>query len=282
MKFTHQRAVIRQLKLTDSTMRAFGGGQPQRASTVHADILVSASDAVLDALERLIPGAAALARVIASNSEEDGAGGLDISARGLTPDLTVSVYDAEDKTVPLVVFTASAMKAGKVKLRIDQDGEASLVLRPQGLVDDTALLELAGLVCADVWVSVEPAQLSLFDNLDSESNVTELRPSATKPNTRLRKGTQVVPEAPLAFGQGKVEALGGTWSWTRESSQAFVQAVDMLQLDAETLASAVVSEVKRRVGPKVKKAPIGSVDVDLAVRTVSVARGQQAELAEAL
>lgn len=141
--------------IKDATTSATSeSAKPTRFTEVELHLEVDVSQCI-KAMEALFPGADAMCKLIAAESQENK--GLDLRARTGLPEMNVKIWYG-DETEPAVDVVDSPIKA-KVSMRIDQDGDAKIILKPRVKLNNKQLTDMVQLVKAEVKLSLEPSQM---------------------------------------------------------------------------------------------------------------------------
>lgn len=181
-KIEEAGGTLRPLVLRLSTTAPRGkNANPVRVTETDIDVEVTASKAnVWKALDHLFHGIKATCDAIAG---ADDAKGEERTSRGKVGDAVLAIRDTGSEGE--VLFDGAAT-LGKVRVLVDEDGEARARFRARVRVTRGELSRLAESIGDDVLVSVSPAQMDLA-----------LLPEdiEDKPNGRRRKTDALAPQA---------------------------------------------------------------------------------------
>jgi hypothetical protein len=111
------------------------------------------------ALEFLFPGADVYMKTVAGLEH---AKGEDRTARTKLPEMNVRVWYGEGTDEPVFDLAGCPVKS-RAQLKVDEDGNGKLILRPCGKFTNKQLADMAQLISADVRVSMEAAQMDLAE-----------------------------------------------------------------------------------------------------------------------
>jgi hypothetical protein len=117
------------------------------------------------AIEVLWPGAADVCKRIGS---DESATGQDSTARGKLPDLTVDLYAMPEGGKPVFHLPAATCR-GRPKLKIDENGTATMALRLSGRFQKDDLARLTHYIEADVWMTAAPAQVDMAEIVEAKA-----------------------------------------------------------------------------------------------------------------
>jgi len=122
-------------------------------------------DACAKQVEFLFPGAKEYCQIVAGL---DHAKGEDRSARTKLPEMNLGIFYREK---PVFAQTNTVIKS-RAQLKVDDQGEAKLILRPRVKVTGKELAELAQLIEADIRVTMEPTQMDLSEDTTVVTPIT--------------------------------------------------------------------------------------------------------------
>lgn len=129
--------------------------KPVKVTEVQMTLSIKA-DGCMKTMELLFPTADSCAKIVAGQSDSTG---MVLQANAKVPDSSI-VMHYEGK--PVLDMPMAVMKS-KPQLRIDSDGNSTLLLRPRVKLTSKQLVEMSELIMADVTVSVLPAQMDISD-----------------------------------------------------------------------------------------------------------------------
>jgi hypothetical protein len=110
------------------------------------------------AVEHLFPGADMYMKTVAGLEH---AKGEDRVARTKLPEMNVRVWYGTD-TEPVFDLMGCPIKA-RPQLKVDENGNGRLVLKPRGKFSNKQLADMAQLISADVRVTMDPAQMDMAE-----------------------------------------------------------------------------------------------------------------------
>ena len=143
----------------DAVTAAHGAdAKPKRMTEVELHLEVDVSECP-DAVEDLFPGADAYCKTVAGLEKQ--CKGEDRSARTKLPEMNVLVWYGTEAE-PVVDCQACSVKS-RVLLKVNEDGDGKIIIKPRVRLDNKQLTGMAQLIKADVRVSMEPAQVDLSD-----------------------------------------------------------------------------------------------------------------------
>lgn len=261
MELKHAKARIRPCRIVSSTMRGRPGGlPPERVVLVELPLEIVADAHVVkdETVRYLFPFADEVIKTIAGREEGDRRG-ADFLGRGHVADhnLTIHDVDVDDTTGRAPAFKSVVSFRGRIKLGIDELGEAVLHTKVRGYLTSDEVANLGAYVDADVWASLS-MHLPLFDATEKPTEIVDgqpapERPKAPKPTTAKRKGKTaadalgphdvVVDGKTLVIGKKEVlraegAALNSKGRYSAE--QVFAAARSTARLSAEPGADRIV------------------------------------------
>lgn len=139
---------------------AAGGvnAKPQRMTEVELNLEVDVTEC-MTAVEDLFPGADVYCKQVAGM--EKACKGEDRSARTKLPEMDVTLWYGTDPD-PVFVSKSSPVNA-RVQLKVNEDGDGKIIIKPRVRLDNKQLTGMAQLIKANVYVSMEPSQMDLAD-----------------------------------------------------------------------------------------------------------------------
>ena len=144
-------------------------------------------------IEVLWPGAGDTCKRIAA---EEGAAGQDSTARGKLPDLTVDLFGVPEDGKPVFHLPAAVCR-GHPKLKIDENGTATMVLRLAGRFQKDDLARLTHYIEADVWFTAAPSQVDMTEIVEAKATPTKPAKKATAKRAKKDALTQPPPNGNL-------------------------------------------------------------------------------------
>ena len=175
-KLDHVPATIKPGTAFKDAVTAAAGvnAKPTRMTEVELHLEVNVTECMKQ-VEDLFPGADVYCKQVAGM--EKACKGEDRSARTKLPEMDVTVWYGAD-TDPVFTSQASPIKA-RVQLKVNEDGEGKLIIKPRVRLNNKSLTDMAQLIKAEVKLSMEPSQMDL-----SEQQI----PGHEKPQGKKGKG----------------------------------------------------------------------------------------------
>lgn len=175
----------------DAVTAAHGAdARPKRMTEVELHLEVDVTEC-MGAVEDLFPGAEGYCKVVAGLEKQ--CKGEDRSSRTKLPEMNVSIWYGSDAD-PVVACEASPVKS-RVQLKVNEDGDGKIVIKPRVRLNDKQLTGMAQLIKAEVYLSMEPSQVDLAEVVIPE-------PSSGK----KKKGTRAQLHAIEGGGDEGVDA----------------------------------------------------------------------------
>lgn len=101
---------------------------------------------------------------ILSGEEDEERGGFDVTARKKLPELSVTF--AGDADAEEIIIRGPATCRSKPKLKVEQDGTMTFVVKLAVKVDRATLIKVATFCGGDVYAWMEPAQMDMSEVVD--------------------------------------------------------------------------------------------------------------------
>lgn len=163
------------------TAAAGANAKPTRVTEVELLLELDVTNS-LKAIDALFPGADEYAKLVAGREKQ--CKGEDRTARTKLPEMNVRIFYGDDAE-PAVDSQACPVKA-RPQLKVNEDGEARMIVKPRCKLANKQLTEMAQLIGADVRVTMEPAQVDLADvNMAEPEKPKRGKKNGDKPDLRV-------------------------------------------------------------------------------------------------
>jgi hypothetical protein len=146
--------------ITSSTIPHGSSAKPVSVSELQFELKIDVN-ASMKSIEALFPGVSLFSKEVAGLEFFKGE---DRKTRANLPDMNLKIWYADGD---LVLDTSACVFAGKPKLRIDKNGDGTLIVSPKSKITESEFKSLRPTIGTDIdlIVSMEPSQLD-FSSLD--------------------------------------------------------------------------------------------------------------------
>ena len=164
MKFKLDRlpGIIKRMQVLTASTVPDKEGRPVQMVEVEFLLEVNATNGLKE-LHSLFPNADVIASMVAG---DDDMPGQDVTARGKLGEMALLIHYGAEKD-PVVEIAHTLVKS-RPQLKIDENGNAKLIIKPRGKLNAKGMTEAWKMLLADGFISVLEAQVDLDDFIKGE------------------------------------------------------------------------------------------------------------------